>query len=122
MTARGEGGSGTVLVAAAAALAATLLVGALTLCSAVLASHRARAAADLAALAGAGTLQLGRPAGRACRAAAVLAERNEGRLRACHPRGDGSLRVTVAVRASVPGLGAAVARARAGPRGLSPGR
>lgn len=117
----GDRGSGTVLVAAVAAVAATLLVGALTLCSAVLASHRARAAADFAALAGAGTLRQGAPPGRACRTAGLLAQRNEGELRACHAGADGSVSVTVAVRASVPGLGAAVARARAGPRRLSSG-
>lgn len=102
-------------MAGVAAVLAALLVGALALGSAVLASHRARAAADLAALAGAGALLRGSSTLEACAVAGALARRNTGLLRDCRAAGDGSLVVSVGVSSALPGLGAAVARARAGP-------
>jgi secretion/DNA translocation related TadE-like protein len=57
-----DGGSATVLVLALATATVTLAVGLAGLGAAVAARHRAEAAADLAALAGAQALQRGEPA------------------------------------------------------------
>lgn len=91
-----------------------LTVSGLLLASAVLASHRARAAADLAALAAAGVLMRGEPVGAACECAAHVAAANHGRVRLCIASGT-EVRLTVAVAAGVKGLGVATARSRAGP-------
>lgn len=99
-----------------------LTVTGLMLASAVLASHRARAAADLAALAAAGALIRGGPASTACEFAAQVAAANHGRVQQCIASGT-EVRLTVAVRAGVRGLGIATARSRAGPApnaGLAP--
>jgi secretion/DNA translocation related TadE-like protein len=92
----------------------TLMVSGLLLASAVLASHRARAAADLAALAAAGVLMRGDPASLACESAAQVAAANHGRLQQCIASGT-EVRLSVAVPAGVRGLGIATARSRAGP-------
>ena len=91
-----------------------LTVSGLLLASAVLASHRARAAADLAALAAAGVLLRGEPAGMACESAAQVAAANHGRLHLCIVSGT-EVRLSVAISAGVRGLGIATARSRAGP-------
>lgn len=101
------------LVMAGVLLSVTVaLAGASTL----LHTHRrAAAAADLAALAGAGAQVSGADA---CSAAATVAAANGGTLRACAPEGPD---VTVQVSFAVPGWVATfsrrevVARARAGP-------
>lgn len=95
----------------------TLTFAGLLLSSAVLASHRARSAADLAALAAAGALLQGEPPGAACQSAARVAAVNDGQLRQCVAAGT-QVRISVAVPAGVRGLGVATARSRAGP---SPG-
>lgn len=89
-------------------------VSGLSLASAVLASHRARAAADLAALAGAAMLMRGERASTACESAARVAAANHGRVQQCVASG-AEVRVSVAVHAGVRGLGTATASARAGP-------
>lgn len=117
MTGRTEGererGSATVLTVMAIAVVLLCLAGALALLSAVQASHRARAAADLAALAGAQVLVRG-DARSPCDVAAGVAARNGGSLVECSIAGD-DLTVSVATEAGWPGLGPAAARARAGP-------
>lgn len=106
-------GSATVLVAAALGVTALFLCGALALVSAALASHRARAAADLAALAAADVLVHGL-GGDPCDRAASVAADNHAWLDGCAVAGD-AVTVTVGSASSWPGLGAARARARAGP-------
>jgi len=90
-----------------------LTVSGLVLASAVLASHRARAAADLGALAAAGALIRGEPTRSACEIAARVAAVNHGLLRQCVTTG-AEVRVTVAVVGSMRGVGIATARSRAG--------
>lgn len=84
--------------------------------SAVIARHRAQAAADLAALAAATLLPRGLPT--ACAVAAALAHRMATVLTSC---GAQDLDVIVWIQAPVglapPGLSGAQAIARAGPRG-----
>lgn len=101
------------------AVVLTLTVSGLLLASTVLASHRARAAADLAALAAAGVLMRGEPASFACESAAQVAAANHGRVQQCIASGT-EVRLSVAVPAGLRGLGMATARSRAGP-GPSPG-
>ncbi len=105
-------GSASVLVVGVVAAIVTITVGLLAVAAAVLASHRARLAADLAALAGATRLESGSPSD-ACAVAAGVAERNHGRLVTCRPIGP-VLDLTVAVPAW-PWPAEAVGRSRAGP-------
>jgi secretion/DNA translocation related TadE-like protein len=97
-------------------------ISGLMLASAVLASHRARAAADLGALAAAAWLIRGESPAAACQCAARVASANHGELRSCTTLGT-EARLTVAVPAGVKGLGVATARSRAGsgPVGADPG-
>ena len=110
---RGEGGSATVV--ALALLGLLVLVGAaLGVVTAMVHAHRqAQSAADLAALAAAGTLARG---GDACMSAARIAVANHARLHACEVHGR---EVVVEVTVSGPHwLGQTEdlqARARAGP-------
>jgi secretion/DNA translocation related TadE-like protein len=99
---------------AVVAVVLTLTVSGLMLASAVLASHRARAAADLSALAAAGALMRGEPAATACQRAALVAAANDGQMQGCTAVG-AEVRISVAVPASMRGLGFATARSRAGP-------
>ena len=96
-----------------------LLTGSgLTLCSAVLASHRARSAADLASLAGASALMRGESPGAACAHAAAVAGRGGAQLLSCRMAGGGTLTLRAGVRPSLAflgPLGPAGASARAGP-------
>jgi secretion/DNA translocation related TadE-like protein len=109
-----ERGSATVVMLGMVAAVLMLTVSGLLLASAVLASHRARAAADLAALAAAGLLIRGAPAGAACESAAQVAALNHARVDQCLASGT-EVRIVVAVTAGVKGLGVATARSRAGP-------
>lgn len=77
---RQERGSGTALAALVVLLAAVMLMVLLGVGVGVAALHRARNAADLAALAGAVALADGTPA---CDAAAVVATRNGAGLAGC---------------------------------------
>ena len=109
-----EGGSATVVMLGVIASVLMLTISGLLLASAVLASHRARAAADLAALAAAGVLLRGGPALAACESAAHVAALNHGRVQQCIVSGTEVL-LRVVVVAGVKGLGVASARSRSGP-------
>jgi secretion/DNA translocation related TadE-like protein len=108
-------GAGTVLALSLVALLSCLVLAAAALGSAVVARHRASAAADLAALAGADRA-LRRAPGSACPAAAAVASAGGAALTGCTTGVDGSVTVTVAVRLPAPwaALGTARASARAG--------
>lgn len=110
-----DAGASSVLLLAVL-MVALVLVGAVGgLSGAVLARHRATAAADLAALAGADVLA-GRAPGEACAAAAEVAAANGARLSQCSAEGTDLL---VGTLVTPPGrlalLGPASGRARAGP-------
>ena len=111
----GEGGSATVWVLALSAVLA--LVGAATvlLGAAAVARHRATAAADLAALAGAGRAVVGDA--DACARAGEIAVANSARLTSCRVAPDAVVTVTVEVPVRFGRLGVhtATAQARAGP-------
>ncbi|MFC8504435.1 Rv3654c family TadE-like protein [Pedococcus sp. NPDC057267] len=111
-------GSGTVLMVGVVAALFLLTVAGVAVASAVLAAHRARAAADLAALSGAVALGQGGAPSSACGAARVVAGRNGAVLVACSTGADGSLLVRTSTRVTV-GVPAqpraATALARAGP-------
>lgn len=114
---RVQRGSATVVMLGVIASVLMLTITGLMLASAVLASHRARAAADLGALAAAGVLMRGGPVIAACESAAQVAARNHGRLLACIASGT-EVRLRVAVVSGVTGVagvGVAGARSRAGP-------
>lgn len=118
MRPRRERGSGTVLMLAVVAVVLVLTIGAVAVGSAVLAAHRARSAADLAALAAAGTLAQGRSASSACAVAGAMAARNSADLVGCAATADGSVVVhtTAGVVVGLPGQPrSARALARAGP-------
>ena len=117
MTVGPERGSATVLTVGAVATVVLVLTGVLVVAGAVRDVHRARAAADLAALAAAG------PAGRGadvdCGVGSSVAAANGAALTRCVRAPDGSVVVTVVVGRPWPpgwgGLPAGVAaRARAG--------
>lgn len=106
------------LVIALVAAVLSLTAGALVLATAVRASHTARTAADLAALAAATVLRDGGASGAACARAASIAGANTARLHSCSVAGtDVTVVVTVPVAVSVAVLrwsGSATARAKAG--------
>lgn len=111
----GERGSATVWVLALAGLLAVLGVAVVLVGGAVVARHRASAAADLAALAAAGRAVLADPA--ACATADRIARANGADLEGCvvRPETVVEVRVRVPVRLGPLGAFAAHARARAGP-------
>ena len=96
-----------------------LFAGAIAVAGAVEASHRARAATDLAALAAAAAWPWDGTPADACRRAAEVASANSAELVRCTPAVDGSVTTTVYVLVrwprSGPGHGTARATARAGP-------
>ena len=109
-----ERASATVVMLGVIGAVMVLTISGLLLASAVLASHRARAAADLAALAAAGVLMRGDPVGAACTAGTRVAAANHASVRLCSVSGS-QVRLTVVVPAGVKGIGVATARSRAGP-------
>lgn len=115
--ARGDTGAATVLAAILIAALTTIVLAGIWLASAVIARHRAQAAADLAALVAAAQV----PAGdlQACGRASALANAMGAGLRQCVLT---RLDVTVVVSVAVGGrLGReATASARAGPMTGSP--
>ena len=113
-TGRRDGGSATVAVLGAVGVILAITVGTLLIVSAVVASHRAQSAADLAALAAAAALVGGEPPPAACSAGAAVALRNGARLVLCRAGPDLSVELSVEVVAAAR-VGPATARARAGP-------
>lgn len=107
-------GSATVVMVGVIGSVLVLTISGLMLASAVLASQRARAAADLGALAAAGALMRGAPATAACQLAAEVAAKNHGLVQECIASGT-EVRLKVSVVAGVTGVGVATARSRAGP-------
>ncbi|GAA2092483.1 hypothetical protein GCM10009841_01470 [Microlunatus panaciterrae] len=114
---RSERGSGTVLVLGLTAVTVMLSFAALCIAGYLVAAHRAKAAADLGALAAAGAVATGADA---CSAARVSVAQNRARVGDCAVVGDRqdfvvSLTAVVTLRAIVPGLPTAVtAKAYAG--------
>lgn len=116
---RGDAGSATVVVLAGVGVAVMLTVGGLALGSAVTATHRARAAADLGALAAAQAVQRGATPTAACSLAGSVMARNGARPGGCVVAPDGSVmaRATIEAAYGLPGTsaGTTTATARAGP-------
>jgi secretion/DNA translocation related TadE-like protein len=113
---RSERGSATVWALGAIAALALLTVLVMSLASAVLARHRAEAAADLAALAAASRVETG--AGQPCAAARRVARHMAVRLRTCRRAGvDAITEVALPPSGLLEPFGPASARARAGPVG-----
>lgn len=110
---QGERGSATVLVVGLVAVIATLTVSVAAYLGAVITSHRARSAADLAAIAAATRLARGATVVESCRAAATTAVTNHSSLVECQAAG-AAVVVRVEVRPAGRLLGVATARARAG--------
>lgn len=109
---RGDRGAATIIVLYMGLLTVLLASVFAAAGAAVVARHRAEAAADLAALAGAARAMAGEPA--ACARAGVIAAANGARLVTC--RLDGwDLVVDVVVTPGVALGGLATASARAGP-------
>lgn len=113
-----ERGSGTLLVVGVMAVVGVVAVVALVAACYLVAGHRARGAADLAALSGAAAYAEGHAP---CPAAARLATSNGARLTRCDQVGDDvdyvvSVTVVVGVGVRVPGLPAVLSgRAHSGP-------
>ena len=110
---RDESASATVVMLGVIGAVLVLTISGLLLASAVIASHRARAAADLAALAAAAGLMGGDLTTSACAKAAQVAAANHARLEQCTVSA-ADVRLSVAV-AGAAGVGVATARSRAGP-------
>lgn len=107
-------GAATVLVLTLVAVVLALSVGGLVIASCLVASQRARVAADLGSLAGASALQDGLPGEQACSVASRVALANGAATQACSVQGETlDLRVRVAT-ALWPQP--ATARGRAGPQ------
>jgi secretion/DNA translocation related TadE-like protein len=111
----GERGSATVWVLGLAGLLAVLGAAVVLAGAAVVARHRATAAADLAALAAAGRAAMGDPA--PCATAERLAAVNHAAVDGCavRPGAIVEVRVHVSVRLGPFGTAHAPARSRAGP-------
>ena len=115
---RGERGSGTLLVVGVMTGVGVVAVVAAVAAAYLVAGHRARAAADLAALSGAAAFAEGRPP---CGAAARVARSNGAHVTSCDQVGDEvdyvvTVTVSVEVGTGVPGLPRRlVGRAHAGP-------
>lgn len=109
-----ERGSATLVAVAMMAVLLAITLGGSVFSSAVIARHRAQAAADLAALAAAGRVGSGPQS--ACMWASSVATANRARLTACTlAELDVVVTVEVAVALGRLGIGSARAAARAGP-------
>lgn len=113
-THRQDIGAATVLAVGVMMVCVAMLAGALEVARTVVTSHRAAAAADLAALAAAqeGPI-LADTSG--CRAAARVASRNGASLQGCVAGPNATVTVWVSVVSTGPWPRRAVARSRAGP-------
>ncbi|WP_020145201.1 Rv3654c family TadE-like protein [Terracoccus sp. 273MFTsu3.1] len=111
---KGERGAASILALSVVAMVLVLTMGALVLASVVVASHRARVAADLGSLAAASAMQDGADSAKACAVAQQVARANGAATQSCSSMGaDVELAVTVRARLWPE---PATARARAGPR------
>ena len=108
-----ERGAASVMVLSLVAVVLALTAGGLVVASVVVASHRARVAADLGALAGASAVQDGLSAGEACSVAHQVVRANGAATQSCSSTG-GDLELRVEVRAAL-WPEPATARSRAGP-------
>jgi secretion/DNA translocation related TadE-like protein len=107
-------GSATVWAVAGVAVIMTVFLVGLHLGSAVIARHRAEAAADLAALAAAGVAVEGAEA--SCDRAGEVAAAMGGTITSCRLVGwDALVEVRVPTEVALPGIDGAAGRARAGP-------
>ena len=102
----GERGSATVLMAAVMGVVVTLGAAAMVIAGYLVGHHRARSAADLAALSGAAAHARGDDA---CDHARRIAPQNRAEVAACTRVGDDidfviTVRTTVPVRSRLPGL------------------
>ena len=112
-------GSGTIWIAAMAAILCVVASTVMLLGLAQTARHKANSAADLAALAAAQVLVDG--TGSPCAVASGTAATNGARLASCAVAGEiVSVSISVDVRLGRFGLGTATATARAGPVDLAP--
>ena len=113
-----QAGSGTVLALGLIGVLLIALVIAMTIVSAYSASGRARAAADLGAIAAAGAYASGQGADEACRAGLALAARNRASPVRCALSASGVAELQTQVPVQLPFIGQrlATATARAGPR------
>lgn len=118
--AHADRGSATVLALAVVLIGLVVATSSAALGAAVVARHRAEAAADLGALAAADVL-LARATGSPCGAAAAVVRAHDAALVSCTvDQGDAVVRASVRPPGRVGSLGAAVAVARAGPAPVSP--
>lgn len=108
-----ERGAAVILAVAVIGVLSAVTISALVVAGAVAASHRARLAADLAALAGANQLQAAVSAETACSEARRVAFLNSAEVQTCSVQGM-DLEVTVVVPAPT-WPSPASARAKAGP-------
>src|SRR5829696_4425660 len=108
-----ERGAASVMVLSIVAVVLTLTVGGLVVASVLVASQRARLAADLGSLAGASAIQDGASPVRACAVARQVADANGAATQWCSSD-DANIDLRVAVGAAL-WPEPAVARARAGP-------
>lgn len=118
-TVSAERGSGTVLVLGGLGVVTAVTAAALQVGTAAAAAHRARAAADLSALAGATAVQAGW--GDPCGQAQAVARRNGARVSSCVLVGAEQVlvRVSTTVATAWPGVpNRATASALAGPAGV----
>lgn len=114
----GDRGYATVWVAGATAAILVVAATLIWFATAVGARHRAAAAADLAALAAAGSVRSGHAV--ACGSAALVAKRMNARLNSCDVLGrDARVVVVVVPSGLLSAFGATQGRARAGPDGRS---
>lgn len=121
----GDRGSASVVAAAGVAAVLLVLAGLADVGAAVLATARARSAADTAALAAAGRIAAGATLPAACRAAAEVADVGRAVLAGCTAGPGGTVTVSVRARPRGGPLLAgrvAVVEARAGPATLPRGR
>lgn len=112
-----DAGTGTVLTVVLVGALLILLPLALAVVTAVQANHRARAAADLGAIAAAGSFIHGVDATRSCARGADLVTRNRASPAGCTILPDGRTTVTARVSVDLPILGhrTTSASSRAGP-------
>lgn len=114
---RPEDGNVTVVAVGVIGLMLVLTIGGLAVASAVATSHRARSAADLAALAGAQQVPFGLPVDgqSVCHVARDLAIANGAQLTQCTVDGTGVVTVVARAVSNAPWRFSAAAIAKAGP-------